>query len=81
MTKEGFFAMSRDEMRSWAKKYHITIGGTRKEQMALEILAKIGPTWEFDSESDEYRARGRLLRPQAKYSGHTLSAAGHFRAE
>ena len=45
MGQDKFFAMSRDEMRSWAKKYHITVGAMKKEQVAFEILAKIGSKW------------------------------------
>ena len=48
MGKEQFFAMSRDEVRSWAYKYRIPFRGARKEQEVREILAKIGVEWEVD---------------------------------
>ena len=49
MGKHKLFAMSRVEMRSWAKKYCITCGGAREEEMAHAILAKIGITWEVST--------------------------------
>ena len=45
MDKDKFFALSYVEMRSWASKYRITFRNARKEQVALETLAKIGVKW------------------------------------
>ena len=42
MGKRSFFAMSRAELRLWAKTYCIPFSAARKEQEVLEILAKIG---------------------------------------
>ena len=48
MGKDKFFAMSRVELLSWVKKYCITTGVARKEEMAKRILAKIDSKWRVD---------------------------------
>ena len=42
MGPQDFFAQSRGAMRIFAKKYHIPARTARKEEMAKDILAKIG---------------------------------------
>ena len=48
MGKDKFFAMSRVELLSWAKKYCITTRFARNEEMAYRILAKIDSKWRVD---------------------------------